>query len=71
MKKRALAAVLWFAALSTLGGFAEVFFGVPSDIGGYLGIAAAVLVFVDPAGYAWGKRKGAAATQMGHAARTS
>jgi hypothetical protein len=70
VKKRALAAVLWFAALSTLGGFAEVFFGVPSDLGGYLGIAAGLLIIVDPTGYAWGKRK-ASVTQMASVSRTS
>jgi hypothetical protein len=70
VKKRVLAAVLWFAALSSLGGFAEVFFGVPSDFGGYLGVAAGILVMVDGSGYAWGKRK-ASVTQMASVRRTS
>jgi hypothetical protein len=57
VKKRVLAAALWFVALSSLGGFTEVFFGVPADLGSYLGIAAAIILIVDPARYAWGKRR--------------
>jgi len=69
VKKRVLAAALWFAALSSVGGFAEAFFGVPADLGSYLGVAAAIFVLVDPAGYAWGRRR--AGAHLTSAARTS
>ncbi len=70
MAKRILAGTLWFLALSSLGGFAEVFFGLPADLGGYLGIAAAVFVIVDPTGRAWSKGRRSLA-QLGPVARTS
>ena len=70
MNKRILAAVLWFAALSSLGGFAESFFGVPADLGGYLGIAAAIFVVLDPTGRAWGKGRRSLA-HVSSVARTS
>jgi hypothetical protein len=57
MKKRTVAAALWFASLASLGGFAEAFFGLPSDIGSFLGIAAAAVVLLDPSGHAWGGRR--------------
>jgi hypothetical protein len=57
VSKRILAAALWFASLSSAGGFAEVFFNVPAEIGGFLGIAAAVVVLLDPTGHPWGRRR--------------
>ena len=57
MTKRILAAALWFASLSSLGGFAEAFFNVPAEIGGFLGIAMAILVVVDPTHHMWRARQ--------------
>jgi hypothetical protein len=68
--KRILASALWFVSLSSLGGFAEVFFGVPADLGGYLGIAVAVVVLLDPSGLVW-RRRGHAARQLKSAAQAS
>jgi hypothetical protein len=61
VNKRIVAAVLWFVSLSSLGGFAEVYFGVPADLGGYVGIAVAVVVLLDPSGHVWRRRSHAAA----------
>jgi len=70
VNKRILAAALWFLSLSSLGGFAEVYFGVPADLGGYLGIAAAVVVLLDPTGRVW-RRRAEAAAQLNSAAQAS
>jgi hypothetical protein len=61
MSKRVVAAALWFVSLSALGGFADVFFGAPSDLGGYAGIAVAFIALTDPTGHMWARRRAAAA----------
>jgi hypothetical protein len=61
MKKRALAAVLWFFAGWYFGAFLAEIFGVSVAIGPIIGAAAAALIAGDPRGIIWGRQNPAAA----------
>ena len=53
MKKRALAAVLWFYAAWYVGAMIAYMLGLSEALGPILGTAAAAIVAGDPRGYIW------------------
>ena len=55
MKKRALAAVLWFYAIWYAGAMIAQFAGLSPALGPILGTAAAALIAGDPRGIIWTK----------------
>ncbi len=57
MKKRVLAAVLWFYTGWYAGAVIAYFVGVSSILGPILGLAAAGLFAGDPLGVIWGARR--------------
>jgi hypothetical protein len=61
MKKRVLAAFLWFYAGWYAGALVADFLGVSAVLGPILGAAAAAIVVGDPRGLIW-KRRSAATT---------
>jgi hypothetical protein len=70
MKKRALAAVLWFYAIWYAGAMIAQAFALSPVLGPILGTAAAALIAGDPRGIIWTKSapKGAASTAPSHQA---
>jgi len=59
MKKRALAALLWFYAGWYAGAIVAFYVGLPDAIGPLVGAAAAVVITVDPRGMIWNARRSA------------
>lgn len=59
MKKRALAALLWFYAMWYAGAMIAHVLGVSPVLGPILGAAAAAIVAVDPRGIIWDRRSSA------------
>jgi hypothetical protein len=55
MKKRALAAVLWFYAIWYAGAMIAQVFGLSPALGPILGTAAAAIIAGDPRGIIWTK----------------
>jgi len=55
MKKRVLAAVLWFNALWFVGSFAAFLLGVSPVLGPILGVSAAAIIAVDPRRIIWAR----------------
>jgi hypothetical protein len=55
MKKRALAAVLWFYAIWYAGAMIAQVFGLSPALGPILGTAAAAMIAGDPRGIIWTK----------------
>ncbi len=53
MKKRALAAVLWFYAAWYVGAMIAYMLGLSEALGPILGTAAAAIVAGDPRGFIW------------------
>jgi len=56
MKKRALAAVLWFYAIWYAGAMIAALFGLSPALGPILGTAAGAIVGVDPRHVIWGPK---------------
>jgi hypothetical protein len=73
MKKRALAAVLWFYSFWYAGAMIAMVFGLSPALGPILGTAAAALVAGDPRGIIWNrsaKPAKAASTTTGRPVQT-
>lgn len=63
MKKRALAAVLWFYSMWYAGAMIAQFAGLSPALGPILGTAAAAIMAGDPRGIIWARGPKAAATR--------
>jgi hypothetical protein len=61
MKKRALAAVLWFYSVWYAGAMIAHVLGLSPALGPILGTAAAAIVAGDPRGFIWARRGGTGA----------
>jgi hypothetical protein len=53
--KRVAATFLWFYAFWYLGSMVAAFVGVPDVIGPVLGLAAGLVVGIDPRGFIWAR----------------
>jgi hypothetical protein len=62
MKKRALAAVLWFYSAWYVGAMIAYMLGLSEALGPILGTAAAAIVAGDPRGFIWRQQAARAAT---------
>jgi hypothetical protein len=62
MKKRALAAVLWFYSAWYVGAMIAYMLGLSEALGPILGTAAAAIVAGDPRGFIWRQQAAARST---------